>query len=124
MIESRMLTKLRSAVGTLALLAMVYAVEWVFGDHGHTYFLSTPKESLFQILVEKLPLSGLAKMGSRDRFGIMGRGAIRSVIIRSDNARCCGSRLRRGFRVRTKTHFGGPYTDDDLFILKQIQQRR
>jgi hypothetical protein len=108
------MTKLKNVVRIVAVLALVYVLAWVFGEHGHTYTL------------ERATKSGNVWTcpPSEDEDGPhWDNGKDRDPVCHIP-VRLCPSLW---FPYATvipcpyKDPLGGPWTADDLFVLEQMK---
>jgi hypothetical protein len=96
-------------------LVLLYAVAWVFGEHGHTHFLETAK------------LDGTHWTCAEEGQGpFWDNGKDRNPICRVPVRQCPMLWFPVASQVPCpyKDPMGGPYTEDDLHVLKQIQRQR
>lgn len=117
---SRRTTKFKSTVVSLGTLVLLYAVSWVFGQHGHTYNIEPAKQAADAAEVKPATDWQCAE-GQEGPFWENGKG--RDPVCH-DPVRQCPVLW---FPVATqspcpyKDPLGGPYTQEDLFVLNQMR---
>ncbi len=121
MIDFETMARLKNAVGTVAFLALLYALAWIFGEHGHDYTLDDPEKVFVSDADGRIRAAWACKEQAQGPFWDNGkdRDPVCHVPVRQ-----CPSLW---FPIATqlpcpyKDPLGGPYTESDLSVLGQTQ---
>jgi hypothetical protein len=112
---SRRMTKPKNAIAILGALVLLYAGSWVLGEHGHTYNVEPAKEAT---------KVWRCAQGQDGPFWENGTG--RDHVCHEPARQCPMLWFPWVTQVPCpyKDQLGGPYTEGDLFLLKQMQNPR
>ena len=106
---------MKNAIRSVVALTLLYGAIWVFGEHGHTHYLGPAKRNGAEWVCAE---------GDDGPFWDNGknRDPICNVPVRQ-----CPVLWFPGASQSPcpyKDPLGGPYTQDDLFVLKQMKAKR
>lgn len=106
---------------TIGLMALLYLAAWVFGEHGHTYTLG-PARKVFADSGEQDKTQWACS--DRDQGPFLDNGPNREPVCHVPVRQCpvLWFPLATEVPCHYKDLLGGQYTDDDLFVLRQMQR--
>lgn len=108
------MTKFKNTLRTMAVLVLIYVVSWVFGAHGHSYYLEPAKQA------------GAEWACPEEEQGPVwenGKGRRPNCHIPVRQCPVLWFPIASQVPCPYKDPLGGPYTEDDLLALKMQHAR-